>query len=411
MSHFASVSTQQGQTPPSRKPSAYVFDSNGDTRIILSTYMAQTFKWKAGKIWIKQKKPTKAYHEKMKDCSKATLSDLIHTPYTPPESSDGDEANGNEADLGFDDPDLSPEATDLPVQGWDYGETCQLPLEKIDVRMLVSGKHLELASPIFKTMLTGPFTEGKADSSGVRWITASDWDPEAFKIVLTIMHGYHRDVPKSLRFNLLVMIAMIVNYYDCLESVEVYTNVWLEGFETALPTVYGRDCILYLFVSWVFSRPIMFQRMTRLALRHSQKLIEAEDFPLPADIIEEIDMARQSALAEIFSAIYELLDLLQEEEECSFECSSMLLGALTKELKRHGILYPRNAPPFNGFSIKGFKKMVKRLKKPIWKTGLNNRSHTCCVQDKLSVSLAKVESKLPAFNLQDFQSVKNHRRD
>lgn len=151
--------------------------------------------------------------------------------------------------------------------------------------MLVSGKHLELASPIFKTMLTGPFTEGKADSSGVRWITASDWDPEAFKIVLTIMHGYHRDVPKSLRFNLLVMIAMIVNYYDCLESVEVYTNVWLEGFETALPTVYGRDCILYLFVSWVFSRPIMFQRMTRLALRHSQKLIEAEDFPLPADII------------------------------------------------------------------------------------------------------------------------------
>ncbi|KAK6716625.1 hypothetical protein SNK04_007578 [Fusarium graminearum] len=299
----------------------------------------------------------------------------------------------------------------VQVQDWDYGETCEVSFDKIEFRMLVSGKHLELASPIFKTMLTGPFTEGNADSSGVHRITASDWDHRALKIVLSIMHGYHRDVPRSLDFYMLVKVAMIVNYYDCLESVEVYTDLWLQHFEYDLPDTYGRDCILYLFLSWVFSKPVMFERMTQLAFRHSQKLIEVEDFPLPADILEEIDKARQSALAETFSAIYELLDDLQESYECSFECSSMLLGVLTKELGHQGALYPRAVPPYIGFSIEDSKEMIEGFQKPIWYSDPDDNSHPCCIQDRLSGSLAELESKLPAFNLQDFQSVKNHRRD
>ncbi|KAL7755605.1 hypothetical protein ACKLNR_014132 [Fusarium oxysporum f. sp. zingiberi] len=440
------VSTQRGppKKPPSRKPSAYVFDSNGDTRIILSTYMAQTLKWEADKIWIEQEKPTKAYYKRKKwekkkgkrvefsppttppapqespvttstslggttnassiDWSKVTFSDFSNVRYIRPEFSDGDET-----DPGCTDPGTNPDSTSLQIQDWDYGETCALPLEKIEFRMLVSGKHLELASSIFKIMVTGPFAEGKADLSGVRRITASDWDPEAFKIILTIMHGYHRDVPRSLSLEMLVKVAMIVNYYECLESVDSYTDIWLEGLRSELPTVYGRDCILCVFISWVFSEPIMFRNMTQLALRHSQKLIEAEDFPIPADILEEIDIARQSALAETFSAIYELLDRLQEEQECSFECSSMLLGVLTKELRNHGILYPRNAPPFDGFSIEGSKEMIQGLKKPGW-YGTRNHRHSCCIQDKLSISLEKVESDLRVFDLQDFQATKNHTR-
>lgn len=295
--------------------------------------------------------------------------------------------------------------------------------------MLVSGKHLELASNVFKTMLTGPFIEGSADSSGLRRITASDWDHRALKIVLAIMHGYHRDVPRSIDFYLLVKVALIVNYYDCLESVEVYTDIWLKDFEHNLPRTYGRDCILYLFLSWVFSKPEMFQRMAHLAMRHSQKLIEAEDFPIPAVILRrlitnsipqpvltqtagEINTVRQFTISEIFSAIYELLDRLQDEQECSFECSSMLLGILTKELKRHGILYPRSAPPYNGFSIDGLQKMIRELKRPSWYSGPSKHSHHICdVQVKLGLPLAEAEFCMYVFDLQDFQSVKNHRRD
>ncbi|KAF4497633.1 hypothetical protein FAGAP_6209 [Fusarium agapanthi] len=397
------ASTQRGspKKPPSKRPSAYVFDSNGDTRIILSTYMAQTVKWEADKIWIEQEKPTKAYCKRKRWEKKKGKRIKLSPPTTPPPAPEESplttstslEGNTNrtaidwefsdcdDTDAGCVDPETNQDSTGIQTQDWDYGETCTRPLKKIEFRMLVSGKHLELASPIFKTMVTGPFAEGKTDVSGFRQITASDWDPEAFKIILTIMHGYNRDVPRSLSLEMLVKVAMIVNYYDCLESVELYMEIWLETL--------------------------------------SQRLIDTEDFPIPADILEGIDIARQSALAENFSAIYELFDRLQEGQGCSFECSSMLLGVLTKELSKHGILHPRNAPPFDGFSMESFKKMINGLKKPEWYgTNIHNHysryndchhsRHQCSIQDKLSISLAKVESDLRVFDLQDFQATKNH---
>jgi len=125
------------------------------------------------------------------------------------------------------------------------------------------------------------------------------------------------------------------------------------------------------------------------------------------EVAEEIDVARQSGLAESFSAMYKLFDSLQDEEEnCSFECSSMLLGILTKELGKRGILNPRNAPPFDGFSIEGFKRMIDGLKKPGW-YGTRSSRHSCCIQTELSLPLAKVESALRGFDLKDFQTIKN----
>jgi len=87
----------------------------------------------------------------------------------------------------------------------------------------------------------------------------------------------------------------------------------------------------------------------------------------------------------------------------------MLLGVLTKELRSHGILYPRNAPPFNGFSVEGVKEMIGGLKKPGW-YGTRNHRHSCCIQDKLLIYEAQMESDLRIFDLQDFQATKNHTR-
>jgi len=274
------VSAQKGptETPLSKKPSAYVFDSNGDTRIVLRECIAQTFRWEADKIWVEKEWPT---NRTQIDWSTVNFSNFSRVQYARPEFSDDDET-----DPGCIDPETNDNSTSPQTKDWDFGETCVLPFKK-EARMLVSGKHLELASPVFKTMITGPFAEGKVDVSGIRQLTASGWDPQAFKIILSIIHGYHRDVPRSLSLEMLAKVAMIVDYYECIESVEIYTDIWLEGLSSKLPKVYGRDCILCLFISWVFSKPIMFRDMTHLALRHSQRLIEASDFPIPADILGE----------------------------------------------------------------------------------------------------------------------------
>jgi hypothetical protein len=128
---------------------------------------------------------------------------------------------------------------------------------------------------------------------------------------------------------------------------------------------------------------------------------------------EQIDKARQGSLDDIFSAIYDLLDLLQEEPVCSYNCSSMLLGVLTKELKEHGILSPRSAQPFYGFSIEGSKDIINGLRKPHWYTTRGAKfgdGHSCTIQQKLSPALDKVEKELRVFDLQDFQFAKGHKR-
>ncbi|RBR18883.1 uncharacterized protein FIESC28_05805 [Fusarium coffeatum] len=367
---------QQGfsETPLSNKPSTCVFDPNGDTCIVLCTDIAQNFEWWADEICVIEDAPA---DEIQIDLDKVTFTNLsIEEPSVPDYQDD-------ETDSGHREAGTSSDSTNLPGEDSHDQEICAPRPEKTEVCMLVSGKHLELASPIFKTMITGPFAEGQADPSGIRNITASDWDPEAFKIILTIIHGYHRDVPRLVSLEMLVKVAMIVDYYQCLESVEVYTDMWLEGLRSDFPKVYGRDCILFLFTSWALSKQ--------------------------ADVLEEINVARQSSLAEAFSAMYELLDRLQEEDECSFECSSLLLGVLTKELKRRGILHPRLDPPFERFSIEGFKNMIDALRRPQW-YGTNCYRYGCCIQNKLSEPFEKMESNLPTFSLQDFQVVKRPAR-
>jgi hypothetical protein len=132
-------------------------------------------------------------------------------------------------------------------------------------------------------------------------------------------------------------------------------------------------------------------------------------WPLLIQGAEQIDKGRQDFLSDIFSAIYDLLDLLQQEPDCSFECSSMLLGVLTKELRKHGILSPRSAQPFYGFSIEGSKHMIEGFREPRWFTDRGMYSiHCCTIQDKLSPALDKAEKGLRVFNLQDFRTVKGH---
>lgn len=445
----------------SKKPSTYIFDSNGDTQLILSTYNGQTFTLAGERIWIGQEKSRKIFSKKEKKKNKKkkkaasikTPAPLL--PEEPPEepSEEPPEADSTIPMSPRENPDsfssfskmvhsfpefseegilelaASDDEKDIDnssLQEWDYGERLGNLPNKVEIRMLVSGKHLMLASSYFEKMFSGPFAEGNADDSGIRRVTASDWDPEAFNIMLTIIHGYYRDVPKSISLEMLAKLAMIVDYYECHETIELYANIWLEGLKPEVPKVYGRDCILYMLVSWVFSKTELFEKMTRLALRNSGKLIESENIPIPCNLlgmfgrqpqhtasltpdVGQIDIARLDYLDKMFSATYDLLDRLQEEPECSYECSSMLLGVLTKELKKHGILSPRCAQPFYGLSIEGSKDMIASFTEPRWYDegnglyrGYGNR-HSCTIQQKLHSALEKAENELRVFTLQDFE--------
>lgn len=103
--------------------------------------------------------------------------------------------------------------------------------------------------------------------------------------------------------------------------------------------------------------------------------------------------------------------MLQEELECSYECSSMLLGILTRELRKQDIPIPCSVQPFHRLSIEGTKHMIEGLRQPSWygTSGMYARHH-CNIQQKLSPALEEAEKELPVFNLHDFQIVKDYIR-
>ncbi|KAK3370952.1 hypothetical protein B0T24DRAFT_531308, partial [Lasiosphaeria ovina] len=76
---------------------------------------------------------------------------------------------------------------------------------------LVSSRHLILASPVFKVMLTGGWKEGEKNNGPLRG-GAEDWDTEALMIVMNVLHNHYRQVLKKVSLEILAKIAVIINY-------------------------------------------------------------------------------------------------------------------------------------------------------------------------------------------------------
>ncbi|KID64478.1 hypothetical protein MAN_06652, partial [Metarhizium hybridum] len=153
--------------------------------------------------------------------------------------------------------------------------------EDEEVRFRLSSRHLSLASPVFETMLSGGWKEStistqqpgtasneKIDEKDAALpldyeITATEWDVNVFILLMNILHGHHREVPHSVDIEALAKFSVLVDYYDCHEITEFFADIWIEDLQLCLPTVYGRDSTIWLFVSWVFSSENIFIYLRR----------------------------------------------------------------------------------------------------------------------------------------------------
>lgn len=155
-----------------------------------------------------------------------------------------------------------------------------------DIQLRVSSRHLILASPYFKAALNGPWKEAASISANCpHSIHADDWDPEAFLILMHIIHGRNRQVPRRVSLELLAKIAVLVDYYECHETVELFTELWLQELKTHLPVQVGRELTLWLCISWVFGNADVFASMTSIALRQSQGPLATLGLPILEGIV------------------------------------------------------------------------------------------------------------------------------
>lgn len=172
------------------------------------------------------------------------------------------------------------------------------PDNEEDIHYRVSSRHLMLASPWFKRLLKKERWSESArnERDGFFHITAAEWDAEAFLILLNIFHIRNRKVPRTVSLEMLAKIAVLADYYECHEVLELFTTMWLECLKKSSPIrqVYDRYLVLWICISWVFDVKDFFAQATAIVVQKSDESLRTLGLPIPAKVSGNFTIAFRS---------------------------------------------------------------------------------------------------------------------
>ncbi|KAK2005681.1 hypothetical protein LZ32DRAFT_633432 [Colletotrichum eremochloae] len=262
------------------------------------------------------------------------------------------------------------------------------------IRMRLSSKHLTSASEYFRAAFAHDYMETKVESGYTYTITAQGWDQEALRLIMNIIHGQTQNVPQKVSLEMLAKIAAIVDYYKCRNAIHFFLQTWVKNLAGPFPSSYGFDLLLRLFIS----------RLTKTVILESRGPIHDLGLPPLSHITDSLDKIRQDLVSEIISSLDALLSsFLQDEGECSFECSCIMLGALTRGMYASNILQQRPEPPFYGFSVAALSEMLRTLRSPRWFTSQRDpRPHTCSLSAKIEPILDDIKNRVEGLKWNEF---------
>ncbi|KAF4865391.1 hypothetical protein CGCSCA2_v001596 [Colletotrichum siamense] len=277
-------------------------------------------------------------------------------------------------------------------------------------RFLLSSRHLMLASSIFNKKLSGPWKESLKDPvERVRHIETTEWDVDALLILFQIIHGKHSHVPRFVDLEMLAKIATLVDYYDCHEAVQLYGDMWIDGIKNDLPTQCNRELVLWILVSWVFSKENIFNQVTRTAILESKGPVPTLELPIPQFLIDTIETQRIQLIRPVAAQLQNLLDSLRNGTVgCNYECSAILLGHLTKQMYSHDLLELLSDHTCIGYGISDTRTALRTFRSPRWPkyniSGATCASHPCRLVDEiLTGACSSFDEKHEGLRLDDVQ--------
>lgn len=110
-------------------------------------------------------------------------------------------------------------------------------------------------------------------------------DVKAFVVVMNIIHGRNRNVPRAVDLEMLSKIAVVVHYLGCHEAVEVFSSIWIDHLKPSIPDTYCRDLVLWILITSVFRDAELFKSVTHTAILKSDQKIPTLGLPIQAGII------------------------------------------------------------------------------------------------------------------------------
>ncbi|KAJ9605306.1 hypothetical protein H2200_009963 [Cladophialophora chaetospira] len=156
--------------------------------------------------------------------------------------------------------------------------------ESEEVEVLVSSRHLALASPVFRVMFDGDFLEKiTLGQSEPKRIPLPEDNYEAMIVLLRIIHGQNSKVPRSIDPKSLIEIATLVDKYELLDACQMHVDVWMNT--SCLDHVRAwRELADWIYITWIFQKGNQFQELTRRAIWEMDHYTEISEVSLPESI-------------------------------------------------------------------------------------------------------------------------------
>jgi hypothetical protein len=136
-------------------------------------------------------------------------------------------------------------------------------------------------------MSGGEWKEGICEEDGLFYIYTKEWDAEAFLILMNVLHLRNRQVPRSVSLEMLTKIAVLVDFYECWEAVDMWGSTWANGikYSEPVPLTYGRELIMWICVARVFGLVAEFKQATQTAIKQSHESIQISGLPIYPNIV------------------------------------------------------------------------------------------------------------------------------
>lgn len=97
-------------------------------------------------------------------------------------------------------------------------------------------------------------------------LKVEDHDPIALAAVLNIIHGRLENLPDEIPFEGLLQVALICDFYDCVEMTRPWDKTWIKQWEFAAETP-GFES--WLFIARVFKKEDVFKKISRKLVKIS----------------------------------------------------------------------------------------------------------------------------------------------
>ncbi|KAJ6178296.1 hypothetical protein N7519_008757 [Penicillium mononematosum] len=213
-------------------------------------------------------------------------------------------------------------------------------------RFQVSSKHLTLASDYFKRMLKACWAEGVALSAyGSVEIPVNDCKPEILLIILNIIHGHSRQVPRKLSLPQLTDIAVATDFFQCHEALEVFAGTWIQDLKPPILSSFSEDTKKWMMIAWVFKANDILRDTETIAMQQGTGPFQASSLPISKSIKDKIDQSRQNYIELLQEKIGERIETLlnspaaKKKSCCAPGCDAKHLGLVLRKLNEKKISY------------------------------------------------------------------------